>query len=155
MMVSKQIEINNKVAKDPKEVFSAWLGKFIHLFPQLLFVSLPIFALSLQLLYIRRRQFYYSDHAIFSIHVYIFTFIAMLFYFIFLKLKEVLAWHWLAYLMMAIGIYTTIYTYLAMLNFYRQGFFKTFVKYCLLSLLSLIVILALFIIFFFLSVFQL
>ena len=155
MKVNKQLEINQKLSSDPKGAFSSWLGKFIHMFPQLLFVSLPIFALLLKLLYIRRKQFYYSDHAIFSIHVYIFTFIAMLFYFMFLKLKEVLGWDWLNFIMIGIGIYITIYTYLAMRKFYTQGRFKTFVKYCLLSLLSLIVILILFVVFFLFSVFQL
>lgn len=152
--VNNQIEINEKIAKDPKGVFFSWLPRFLHLFPQILFVSLPIFALLFKLLYIRRRQFYYSDHAIFSIHLYIFTFIALLFYFIFLQLKGEFGWDWLNVFMIALSVYTTIYTYLAMLKFYGQGLFKTFVKYFLLSIFSFIVILFLFIVFFFFSVFQ-
>lgn len=48
-------------------------------FPEMLFVSLSFAALQLKLLFIRQKKFYYVSDAIFTIHLYIFVFIAMLF----------------------------------------------------------------------------
>jgi hypothetical protein len=42
------------------------------------FVSLPLFALMLRLLYVRRKQFFYVNHIVFSIHLYCGTFIIIL-----------------------------------------------------------------------------
>jgi hypothetical protein len=50
----------------------------MHMFPQLLFVSLPFFALILQLLYVRRKQLYYVNHVVFTLHLYCGTFILIL-----------------------------------------------------------------------------
>ena len=151
----KQIELNQKLQNDPRGFFYVWLNKLMHQFPQLLFISLPFFALILQLLYIRNKKYYYSDHAIFTIHLYIFTFISLLITLFFGWLQGALKWDWLGYFKLFISLYVLWYTYKAMRNFYGQGRFKTFVKYCMLAFLSLFVILFLFIIFLLLSIVQL
>jgi len=64
-------------------MLTEWIELFLHKLPYLLFISLPIFALILKLLNIRRRrEFYYADHAIFSIYHYIFSFILLLILFL-------------------------------------------------------------------------
>jgi hypothetical protein len=55
-------------------------------------------------------------------------------------------------LIFAIWVYIAIYLYKAMRGFYRQGRFKTFVKYCLICLLAFTVNLIIFVIFALLSV---
>ncbi|HET9825774.1 MAG TPA: DUF3667 domain-containing protein, partial [Chitinophagaceae bacterium] len=62
ILIRKQIEMTGKYEGDAKEAFLEWIEIFLHKLPYLLFVSLPVFALILKLLYIRRRQFYYVDH---------------------------------------------------------------------------------------------
>ena len=75
----RNIEIKKKYGKDnEKELWKDVLDRFMHTFPYLLFFSLPLYALFLKLLYVRRKQFYYADHALFLIYLYIFTFLFLL-----------------------------------------------------------------------------
>ncbi|MGE5108552.1 MAG: DUF3667 domain-containing protein, partial [Sphingobacteriales bacterium] len=69
LFTKKGIEWKEKYGDDTN-ILKAVTEKFFHSIPQMLFISLPFFALFLKLLYIRRRQFYYADHGIFSIHLY-------------------------------------------------------------------------------------
>lgn len=150
----KQIEISEKFINNPDAFIKNWLSILLHMLPQLLFVSLPLFALILKLLYIRRRQYNYADHAIFGIHLYIFSFVAILLFFTITRLKDVLNWNWLDYILGGIALYMLFYMYKAMRNFYSQSRKKTFIKYCLLNIMSLIVILILFFGFIMLSFFK-
>ncbi len=76
LMVHKTAKLNSKWKEDKKETMSLFAEKFMHTLPQALFVSLPIFALVLLMLY-ARRNFYYVDHGIFAIHLYCASFIIL------------------------------------------------------------------------------
>jgi hypothetical protein len=121
------------------------ISNFIHNFPKMLFISLPIFAFLLKLLYIRRKKFYYVDHGIFAIHLYIFSFLLLLIYFGLKELQADTGWNWLRWLVVVILIYPFVYYYKAMRRFYGQGRTKTVLKYLLLSMLSFFVLLIIFI----------
>ena len=148
------IELNKRYEGRKKQFFTDVLDKFIHTFPSLLFVSLPLYALFLKLLYIRRKQFYYVDHGIFLVHLYIFTFIVLLILFGLYKLNDVTSWGWIGWLQGALMIYGVIYTVKAMRNFYGQGWTKTIVKFIFLNFLAFISLVVLFSIFFVLAVFR-
>jgi hypothetical protein len=150
----RRIAFKQRIDKDPDHFLSTWLDELLHKFPQLLFVSLPLFALLLKLLYIRRRQFYYADHAIFAIHLYIFTFISLFILLMLNQLREKMHWNWVGYPAGALFLYMIYYTYRAMKNFYMQGAFKTFVKFSLLNILSFFMILFLFVVFIVLSIYE-
>lgn len=154
-MVKKLIRVNSKYKGDPREAGTNLLEIFLHKLPYLLFVSLPLFALILKLLYVRRRQFLYADHAIFSIHHYIFSFILLLFIFLLSGVRTNPGFHWLLNIEIGLFIVWPVYLYLAMLNFYKQGWFKTFLKFFLLNMLAFFSLLLLFVIFLFLSILQL
>jgi hypothetical protein len=154
MVIRKQIELTHKYEGNIQDVVLEWVEIFLHRLPYLLFISLPIFALILKLLYIRRRQFYYVDHAIFTIHHYIFSFIILLVIFLLGEAKDSYRINWLGSVQLILGIAWPIYLYIAMLNFYRQGWFKTFVKFSLLNLLGFFSLLILFVAFFALTIFQ-
>jgi len=154
-LIKKGIEINNKFRNDPRGEAKKFLGGFLHKLPYLLFLSLPFFAAILKLLYIRRKQFYYADHGIFSIHHYIFSFIILLFVFAFGSVKEITGWSLMSFLVGLMFFIWPVYLYIAMRKFYRQGWFKTLVKFLLLNLLGFISLLLLFLFFFLISVFQL
>lgn len=125
-----------------------------HKLPYVLFVSLPFFALWLKLLYIRRKQFYYADHAIFTIHHYIISFILLLLVFLFNWLGSTTGWGIWSYLTGITIIAWPVYLYLEMRRFYGQGRFKTFVKFFLLGILGTISLTFIFIFFVILSIFQ-
>ncbi|MBS1598794.1 MAG: DUF3667 domain-containing protein [Bacteroidetes bacterium] len=154
MIAYKNIELGKKYKGNRQAFFQDWLEAFVHNFPKLLFISLPLFALTLKLLYVRRKQFYYADHGIFAIHLYIYSFIALLFVFGFRYLRLYTGWNWLLIFTVAIFLYTVYYFYKAMRNFYQQNWIKTFLKYILLFILSLITIIILFTVFFAFSILQ-
>jgi hypothetical protein len=151
---NREIIIQEKYNGDRNVFWKDVLNNFIHQFPKLFFISLPIFAFILKLLYIRRRSFYYADHAIFSIHLYIFSYILFLVVFGIQKLSEssvYSVWNWLIFIL---WLYWLYYVYRAMRNFYKQGRFKTIVKYILLNFFAFITIIFLFAIFFTYSVLE-
>lgn len=148
------IYLNEKYKKEKDSSFSKFSDVLLHQLPYLLFVSLPFFALILKLLYVRRGQFYYTDHGIFSIHLYIFSFILLLFIFLVDKLNDLSGWGIWDFLAVVIFLAWPVYLFVAMKRFYRQNGFKTFIKFILLNILGLILTTILAVIFFLLSIFQ-
>ena len=151
-LVYKNIELKEKYGSDPRLILAALLNRFMHLIPQMLFVLLPLFALILKLIYIKRKQFYYVDHVIFTIHLYIFVFLVMLVTFGLGKLRSLLDWDWLRYLSGIFVLSMFFYFYKALRNFYKQRRAKTIVKYLILLFMFLITTVFTFIIFFFFSI---
>jgi hypothetical protein len=152
--IYKEIAINEKYKDDPSQVGRAFKSKLLHSLPQMLFISLPLLALILKLFYIRRKQFYYVSHGIFSMHLYVFLFIAMLFLFSISSLNSYLHWGVLRVIFSILIIWLFIYEYLALKNFYGQGWIKTFFKFLLINLTFLIVLSLLFVVFILFSLFK-
>lgn len=113
-------------AKDPEEFEHRFREKFYHTLPYMLFLSLPIIALLLQLLYIRRKQFYYVSHIIFMLHSYCFAFILLLLVKSFKTMGSIGTG--IALLLLASCF---IYLFIAMKRFYKQSYGKTMLKYLL------------------------
>lgn len=154
LITYKEIEINEKYKNRREEFVKDFINSFLHRFPQILFVSLPLVALILKLLYIRQKRFYYVSHAIFSIHFYIFVFITMLIMMLFSKLENVLHWNWIGYINGILTIVIFFYLYKAMRNFYQQRRAKTILKYFLFTFSFFILIIFLFLVFGIVSVFE-
>jgi Protein of unknown function (DUF3667) len=153
----KIIAANTEFNKDRKAYFEHVAENILHSIPKVLFVSLPIFALILNIMYFRRRKtYYYVDHGIFTIHLYCATFILTMAILLLSQLVSTFGIRWInivaGLLIFAICVYIAIYLYKAMRGFYRQGRFKTFVKYCLICLLAFTVNLIIFVIFALLSI---
>lgn len=154
-MTYRNIAIENKYHGNEEKLIEDLINKFLHTFPYLLFVSLPLYALYLKLLYVRRGQYYYVDHVMFLIFLYIFTFVFLLVFIGVDKIRQAIPVQvglgWLEGLMALAGFY---YGYKAMRNFYRQGRGKTLFKFILFNILCSITIWLLFGLFFALAVFQ-
>jgi hypothetical protein len=56
----------------PRQALERLVGNFLGYIPTVMFVLLPVFALILKLLYIRRRRFY-AEHFVFLLHVHAFV----------------------------------------------------------------------------------
>lgn len=140
-MVYRDIKLFETFKENPEGFKTHMIEKFLHLFPQMLFISLPLFALILKLLYIRRKQFFFANHVVFSIHLYCAFFIIIL-----LGLWTNSLWK-LAYhanlsdgfvsLFVILGFF---YWYKALRNFYEQRRIKTILKYILLMFTSFIML---------------
>ena len=152
-IIYKTIEINSKYGNDKGEFWSEIAKSILHRLPQLLFISLPLFALLLKLLYIRRKKFFYVDHAVFSIHLYIFLFISILVLFGLSKLNEWLGWGFLNILYGLLVASIFFYLYKAMRNFYDQRRAKSILKFLLLILFSFLLLVLLFMVLIFFSFF--
>lgn len=151
-LIKKQIEIDKAFRQNPDEAAKNFINSLLHRLPYMLFVSLPLFALLLRLVYIRRKSFFYADHGVFTIHLYIFSFILLMLFFLVEKLQVITGLKDLDFLMFALFLLLLFYLYKAMRIFYGQGRLKTFIKFLLIALLSFIMMAILLILFMFFSV---
>lgn len=152
-IIRQNLHLREKYKGDSKASMKAITNKFIHFFPQMLFVSLPLFALILQLMYARRKQFYYVNHIIYSIHLYCAIFIVILsgLWLNSIATKITHAEHdWIGTVFTFGGFF---YLYKSLRNFYGQRRAKTILKYILLMFASMLVMVLLFTVFFLFSAF--
>ena len=122
-------------------ILKSWVDETSSNLPYLLWFSVPLFALVLKLLYIRRKIFYW-DHLIFSLNIYSNQFLLISFSFLlFYLLRWIFKFHDETLLIQLIVCFASItgivYVFLAMKNFYSQGFFKTFLKCTLFYIIGL------------------
>lgn len=150
----KSIELNERVGKDEIGTWATLIDGFLHSFPQVLFVSLPFFALLLRLLYIRQKQYYYADHMLFSIHLYCASFIIILCIFVLNWFQKQPYLGWLNVIQLLLYLSVFFYLYKAMRRFYGQNRFKTVTKFLVLNFLSLILMSVISAAFFVLSVWR-
>ncbi|MGV3656322.1 MAG: hypothetical protein ACO1NX_00150 [Chitinophagaceae bacterium] len=140
---------------DPNLMVRELSNSFIHKLPYLLFVSLPFFALFLKWVYWRQKHFYYSDHAVFTLYHYIFSFLVLLLFFAFHSLADWSGWSFFNTIGNLFLILWPLYLYLGMRRFYGQGWRTTFGKFVLVNLLGFISLVGLFILFILISIIQL
>ncbi len=151
----KSVELNEKYKGDQNKVAVEVINKFLHSFPYLLFVSLPLYALFLKLLYVRRRkEYYFADHAVFLVHLYIFTFLFLLFYFGLDKLADKTHWRAIGIVQVILILTGLFYTLKAMKNFYKQRWGKTILKFIIFNILCFISLIVLFVVFLIFSFYQ-
>lgn len=141
----KNIELKERYQNGRSALLKEWLASFLHNFPKFFFLSLPVFALLLKLLYVRRKEFYYVDHGIFAIHLYIFSFLILLLLLLLGGIQSASGWSGVYWIQAAIALFSLWYYYKAMRNFYLQSRLKTMTKYVLLFIFSYIVQMILFI----------
>lgn len=149
----KLLQLNERFAANPEESVDKLGEVVLHRLPYMLFVSLPLFALLLKLVYFRRKEYYYADHGVFTIHLYVFTFILMAIVFAMDKLKNATHIQSLNWLVVALILLDLFYLYKAMRYFYQQKRAKTILKFFLLTISSLLMIFTLLAIFIFFSAF--
>jgi hypothetical protein len=151
----RTIGLNEKYNGDQQKIAIDVINKFIHSIPYLLFVSLPLYALYLKLLYIRhRKQYYFADHGVFLIHLYVFTFLFLLFYFALDKLKDKIHVSDIEYVQVALMFVGLFYTLKAIKNFYKQRWGKTILKFIIFNVLCFISLLLLFVLFLAITFYQ-
>jgi hypothetical protein len=154
-LVDKWSKFEKKYSDDPDQGLRDFLSGLLHKLPYLLFVSLPFFAGILKLLNLRRRNFYYSDHAVFTLHHYIISFILLLFYIAFDSLQNVSGWGIFGSLAGLMFLLWPLYLLIGMKRFYQQRWGTTLGKFLLVNMLGMITLILLLLMFLFLSIFQL
>lgn len=109
-----------KSIKNEKAILDYFLGRLSWTF----FLLVPLFALILKLVYIRRKQFY-VEHLVFTFHFHAFLFSVLSIVILFENLFP-------TELKMVLLSYIPIYLFISMKKYYKQGFRKTLLKYFLL-----------------------
>lgn len=143
--------LQEKYKGDGNALLQSIFNDFKHRFPQILFISLPLFALILMLLYHRNKQIYYVNHVVFSIHLYCAFFIIVLFSLLagsILEKTSAFIYDWFNVIITLIYFF---YLYKAMRNFYEQRRAKTILKYVILLVVTFFVMALLFGVFFLIS----
>ncbi len=139
MIKRRVIIIEEKYGGDMFKFNKALLDHALHSLPKMLFISLPLFALILSLLYIRRRQFYYVNHLVFTIHLFVFIFLLLLLIFSINKLQRITGTNDFEWISGLLWLYMFIYLYKAMRRMYQQGRTITLLKYFLLLFIALMI----------------
>jgi hypothetical protein len=120
----KIIDLNQQYKGDWKKFGQEFKQSFNDNFSKVLFWLLPFFALLLKLLYVR-RDYFYSEHLVFSIYAYNFFYLAASLQ---MLVGLVPGLGWLATL---IGFWIFFYLLFAMKRMYEQGWGKTILKFLL------------------------
>jgi hypothetical protein len=106
----------------PEDAIREFLSSMLDFAPHAMFVLLPVFALLLKLLYIRRDR-YYAEHFVFALHVHSFFFLMFI-------IMLALPWDRADGLLI---IWMVVYVWLAMKRVYRQGLVRTTAKWLALA----------------------
>lgn len=113
-------------------------GGMVEQLPTVIFLLLPVFALLLKVLYVR-RGWYYAEHLVFALHVHAFVFVVF-------TIAALLWWisggaAWTGAVTSVLGLLIPIYFLVAMKRVYAQGWIKTLVKIYFLSWMYFFVLL--------------
>ena len=112
-----------KLANMTSDQFMSYINSNL-LFILLLFI--PILAFILKALYFYKKDYYYVDHFIFSLHT-------QTAFFVFITVQIVLSWFFNDWALLLILVGFPIYLFKAMRNFYKQSRFLTFVNFVIVN----------------------
>ncbi|NOT74993.1 MAG: DUF3667 domain-containing protein [Cyclobacteriaceae bacterium] len=122
-LILKTIQLNERF--ESSDEFGKEYGKiFMDNFSKVLFFLLPVFALVLKLLYVR-RDYFYSEHLVFSIYYYNFAYLAGSLQMVINLVPA------LNYVSVAVGFWIFFYLLFAMKRMYGQTWKKTIAKFFL------------------------
>ncbi len=145
------VYLEEKYDGNYKEISKAVIDKFLHSIPSLLFISLPLFAFVLFLLYSRRKTYFYSDHLVYTLHVYCAFFILILAALILSAAAGYIYKPANEWVRSIFGLIVLFYWYKSIRHFYGQSRAKSILKFILLWLINFILLMTLFIGFFIFS----
>ena len=127
-----QVQQVVRIKKDGNSFSSFVLGKLIWMVA----LMMPALAFTLKILYIRRKK-YFVEHLVFSFHYHAFAFLIFSILFLAIKVFDMMGQEMDEdEVISAVGgamLVVMIYLFIAMRRVYKQGFFKTFVKYSALN----------------------
>lgn len=146
------IKRSNKYGGRSSDIRDSIIEDFTHSLPYLLFVTLPICALFLQMLYFRNKNNVYAGNAIFLVYLYVFTFLVLLIYILLGYLKGTYNLGWLEWIRIILLLYIFYYAVKAMRRYYGQGRLVTILKFLVYNILAFVSVFFLFIMFLLLSV---
>ena len=141
--VEKFYQIKEKY-EGQKGFIQAFGEEVLNRLPQVLFITLPLLALILKLVFIRRKHYWYIDHLIFVLHIATSFFILLFIQ----KGLELLAsstdWSLFSLISGLLGLSWFIYYLISFKRFFEKGWPKTLLFFFLTSFLQSIVFMVVF-----------
>lgn len=144
--MNNEIEKSPQKAQEIEENPNIIVDKIFELLPATMFIMLPIVALLFKFWYLFARK-YYIEHLIHALHNHAFLFVVLT---ITLLNNALISWrvsegggdfwHQLAWLNVAIYVWIPIYLLVSLKTVYRQGWFLTVCKYCLIGISYIILL---------------
>ncbi|MDX1440544.1 MAG: DUF3667 domain-containing protein, partial [Rubricoccaceae bacterium] len=107
--------------------------------PLVMFLLLPLFALLMKVLFVR-RDWYYTEHLVFALHTHAFAFIIFTLFvaaYGFAFIPDYVSW-----IVSALTLLIPLYFYIAMKRVYKQGWIKTALKMCVIGFAYMLAIFA-------------
>ena len=153
-LAKQEIYLNEKYKGDKFEIVKAIIEQLKHYFSRILYISLPIFAFFVWVLYRRNKEHYFVDHLIFSIHIYCAFFILLFLVKVIDDIYEYFMHKPFTALDLIAAFTLFFYLYKALRNHFHQSRAKTFVKFIILNSLTLLLMGGLMIAFLLLSLFN-
>jgi len=150
----KGIEINKKYNGDKFKVGKALIEKFEQYFSRMLYISLPIFAFFIWVLYRRNKNHYFVDHMIFSIHIYCAFYIILFVAQSITTVKGYFNAEPSGIIASVVAFSLLYYLYKSLRNHFNQSRKKTLLKFIILNILTMFLMGILMIIFFMFSLFN-
>lgn len=141
--IEKFYQIKNKY-EGQKGFLQAFGEEVLNRLPQVLFITLPLLALILKLVFIRRKHYWYIDHLIFILHIATSFFILLFVQ----KGLELLAsstgWSIISFISGLLGFSWMIYYLISFKRFFEKGWVKTLLLFFLSSFLQSILFMVVF-----------
>ena len=150
----KGIELNEKYKGDKFKIGQALIEKFQHYFSRMLYISLPIFAFFIWILYRRNKNHFFVDHVIFSIHIYCAFYIILFFVNLITMVKDYFTNKPFGIIGFIAAVTLFYYLYKSLRNHFGQSRRKTIVKFLILNIVTIFMMATLMFIFFMFSLFN-
>ncbi len=150
----KGIELNEKYQGDKFKIGKALIEKFEHYFSRMLYISLPIFACFIWVLYRRNKNHFFVDHVIFSIHLYCAFYIILFLVNLISILIDYFSNKSSGFFGFIVALTLFFYLYKSLKNHFGQSRKKTILKFIILNILTMFLMGTLMFIFFMFSLFN-
>ena len=150
----KGIELNEKYQGDKFKVGKALIEKFEHYFSRMLYISLPLFAFFIWVLYRRNKNHFFVDHIIFSIHIYCAIYIILFIVNIITVIKDYFTKEPFSIIGITATFTLLFYLYKSLKNHFGQSRRKTLLKFFILNILTVLMMCMLLLVFFMFSLFN-
>jgi len=141
--IEKFYQIKDKY-EGQKGFIQAFGEEVLNRLPQVLFITLPLLALILKLVFIRRKHYWYIDHLIFILHIATSFFILLFVQ----KGLELLAsstgWSIISFISGLLGFSWMIYYLISFKRFFEKGWAKTLLFFVLSSFLQSVLFMVVF-----------
>lgn len=143
--LKKKIANANGLSQSGNNIGNFFIESLLALLPKMMFVSLPLFAFLLYILYRRKRIWGYTDHAILTLHLFSASFLILLVDFLLTNITKTLNWDNITSIIgTSFSLALLIYYFLSLKNFYGQSTLKTIFKMILLFFGSTMIFVLLF-----------